>query len=277
MTARFAYASILVLGFLAMTSKGQSPMSFAPPACQSLSSQLNLTDLAFDLDQDGDLDLLARNAGSVQLVPLRNDGPGVWTPLSPINLTQLPDSIRAGDLDGDGDPDLAMTRFDGNIGLLFQQTGAWTQVLFATGGVPGNGLQLVDWEGDGDLDILANRTHLHVNNGSGGFAPPQPIASFANPTLSHLESADLDGDGDSDHVSLTTDAQGRSVLRVHRKGPTGLTTQLVMSRTLAIQGLAIGDLDGDGLKDIAVLNTSVDHFPVNFQLRPYLQRSGFRF
>jgi len=67
-----------------------------------------------DLDADGDLDFLglfvARVAPAVEGV--LNDGAGAFTPQLRIPLDDWPQAHATGDLDGDGDPDIAVCHAD---------------------------------------------------------------------------------------------------------------------------------------------------------------------
>jgi hypothetical protein len=87
-------------------------------------------------------------------------------------------AAAAGDVDGDGWPDLYLSRRDGPGWLLRNRgDGTFEDVTVAAGLVdpePVGSAAWLDVEGDGDLDLLLTsfgglRHHLHVNDGAGAF------------------------------------------------------------------------------------------------------------
>ena len=110
---------------------------------------------AADFDLDGDIDLAVANEAATtgDHVPVRwGDGtPDGYTVASAhaIDSSDLPTAIAAGDVDGDGDPDLLVTDRDAsdayNVSLLENQAGE--------GGYPFASGQGVD-TGGGDLRAI---------------------------------------------------------------------------------------------------------------------------
>ncbi len=187
-----------------------------------------------DIDADGDLDLVVANGffyqGSYywpvihfgeQNRLLRNDGTGVFTDVTSSHLPVDNDWTRAvalGDVDGDGDLDLAF----GNNDSIFQSaqnrlldndgTGHFTDVTAARFPVATDkthALVFADVDGDLDLDLFAANefwgaqgNRLFANDGAGTFADATvlrlPIANFHAPDAAF---ADLDGDLDLDLVA----------------------------------------------------------------------------
>jgi hypothetical protein len=82
--------------------------------------------VAGDWEGDGDLDLAVGNSGATNVSILINNGTGTFTqPLPPVSPVPVgnppqgnPQSMTAGDWDGDGDLDLAVSRTDTNVALL---------------------------------------------------------------------------------------------------------------------------------------------------------------
>ena len=166
-----------------------------------------------DVDGDGDLDMAVNsyssNSGTVVYVRL-NDGSGAFSGTQNVAVGQGPFVALLGDLDGDGDLDLASTsETTGAVSLRFNN-GSGT---FAPPPVPANGevavgsspvaLALGDVDADGDLDLVSGGPAglaVRVNNGSGSFAPPFANGAVAG-AANVLVLADVDGDGDLDAVS----------------------------------------------------------------------------
>jgi len=211
-----------------------------------------------DVDADGDLDALIANGTEGHLpVPggfaqlYRNDGSGVFTVDADFasapwneNLTST-NAIRTGDLDGDGDLDLYLSKSDPtqsiggpgqqNVLLYNDGTGAFTDVtltkVFDSNGIPGGrsdttfDTALVDIDGDGDLDIVnansvssipaASSGDVYLN---GGGIQGANEGLFIESAVSALESsnpldnirltmtaADIDADGDADLLATVHD------------------------------------------------------------------------
>ena len=139
--------------------------------------------------------------------------------------------LALGDVDGDGDPDLAVTNFDVETNTLYRNLGAlqFEDVSAASGfGVPsfnflGFGLVLADLDLDGDLDAYAANGHIFerperesvryaqpdlllLGDGRGGFARLDCPWLAASPRVSRgLAIADPDLDGDLDLAVSTND------------------------------------------------------------------------
>ena len=185
------------------------------------------TVLLGDLDGDGDLDLVSVRKDAPTSIHL-NDGNGNFglpqTAGGNIeNRLPAPDSAALGDVNGDGLLDL----FVGNDGegsvlgssapnFLFLNSGGATifpnaPITFADG-FNTNGVEILDVDRDGDLDIVTadfvkgngsntpGINQLYLNDGAGNF-PLNGTDITAVPTVSKtVASGDFDGDGDLDLV-----------------------------------------------------------------------------
>lgn len=87
-------------------------------------------------------------------------------------------AAAVGDYDGDGWPDLYLTRMNGPGRLMRNRSDGTFEDLAGPAGLelqePVGGAAWVDIEGDGDLDLMLTsfgglRHHLYVNDGAGGF------------------------------------------------------------------------------------------------------------
>jgi hypothetical protein len=203
------------------TGTSTSP-EFGPPA----TNPFGLADVGFeasphfvDLDGDGDLDALVgndvgdlvffTNTGTVQAPAFAG---AATNPFGLARTDQLT-APAAADLDGDGDEDLLVGTFSGNL-VLFSNGGSVRTPAFL-GPVPIADVGYVssptfgDLDGDGDLDAVFGNSYgqqLFVRNEG---TPAQP--RFAAPStgtfglanvqqLAAPELVDFDGDGDLDSV-----------------------------------------------------------------------------
>jgi hypothetical protein len=179
---------------------------------------------AIDVDGDGDLDLVVASLGVLfpdnrrigSVVILENDGHQQFTRhVAADGIPRVAD-VRAGDLDGDGDLDLAVAAFGYDEGetLWLENAGGWQfkpHVLQRLSGAIN--AVIVDINGDGARDIVAlvsqewEEVWAFINDGKGNFTP-KLIWGSTNPDFgsSWITIVDLDRDGDPDILYSNGDA-----------------------------------------------------------------------
>ena len=235
---------------------------------------------AVDLDGDGDLDLAIASLGVLfpnnarigAVILLENDGTQRFTAhVVADNVARVAD-VRAGDLDGDGDLDLAVALFGYDQGETrwLENTGGWhfeSHLLQGLSGVIN--AEIADIDGDRDLDIVTlvsqewEEIYAFVNDGHGRFTPTRIFgASNEDFGSSWISLADLDGDHDLDIVYSNGDAfdyattTGRSwngLQWLENTGGAAFTYHRIADIPGASSPQAV-DLDGDGDLDVAVVS-----------------------
>jgi hypothetical protein len=167
------------------------------------------------------------------------------------------ESICVADLNGDGFLDL-VTGDNGAVSYFPGDGTAGFPARFAlpvSGG--GNAFALpMDLNGDGILDLaIASRSKpeaaltVSIGDGKGRFTAPRVFPTAAAPVA--LAAADFDGD---EHPDLAV-VGGEGEVRIHfGDGGGGLATAVSLKLQGRGQGVAAGDLDADGLPDIAAVD-----------------------
>jgi len=164
-----------------------------------------------DFDNDFDLDLAAASlsfgpGGGSEIRVFLNHA-GVLTSTALSIAAPYPAGLAAGDLDGDGDADLAVgNQASTSNQILFNDgTGTFADSGQSLGGEATNSVVLGDIDWDGDLDLLAiNEGHegrgyvVYSNNGFGSFTERE---SGSNNFKHNGNLVDVDADGDLDLVT----------------------------------------------------------------------------
>ncbi|MFP2909345.1 FG-GAP-like repeat-containing protein [Pyxidicoccus sp. 3LFB2] len=220
---------------------------FATPAALSTDA------IATDLDEDGLMDLVFSDLGTLKIHALRNTGGGNFAATS-LTLTDVaPGPVAAGDLDGDGAPEVVVIhraqdratvlRNDGRGNL---QAGASFPV-----GIGPSALALADLDGDEDLDLVvshtgANTVQRYDNDGRGVLTLQATSVVGLSPQA--LVVGELDGDGRPDVVVSNREEGTVSVL----PGAGGTARTFPVGRQP--RDLALGDFNRDGQQDLAVVS-----------------------
>jgi hypothetical protein len=221
---------------------------------------------AADMDGDGDLDILgAAYYGAV--VTWWENASGDATSLVEHQVSNgfgHASSVRAADLDSDGDLDFLGAAEESHDVIWWENTGPCT----GTGGACTNwimhvvdpdflgarSVRVADMDRDGDLDILgAARDEDSIvwwaNNGSGtGWSSPHPVADGTFDGARTAEAADLDGDGDLDVVGSAAAADAISWWENDGTGD-GWTLHAVTGTLDGARWAYVSDIDGDGKLD----------------------------
>lgn len=233
-----------------------------------------------DHDGDGDVDLLVADLGELfpsnqrigSVVVLENSGDGRFVRHTAIEGLARVADVRGGDLDGDGDQDLAVAAFGYDHGqtLWLENRGNWTYAPHVLQELSGavNAL-VVDFDRNGHLDIVSlvsqewEEIWMFENAGGGRFTPRVLWGSSnADFGSSWLTSIDLDRDGDVDLLYSNGDAfdyapaNSRPWHGVHwleNRGPRDVRLHRIAELSGASSPQPL-DVDSDGDLDVAVVS-----------------------
>jgi hypothetical protein len=243
-----------------------------------------------DLDGDGKADIAVANSGSNTVSVFRNtSSSGTVSFDTKVDFTTgaFPNSISLGDVDGDGKTDMAVTNYSGNTVSVFRNTSSSgsitassfsTKVDFTTGGTLPFSVSLGDLDGDGKADMVvsnssaltSNTVAVFRNTSTKGSITASSFAAkvdFATGSYARSVSlGDLDGDGKLDMAIVNFGGNTVSVLRntssVGSITASSFAAKVDFATGLGPIAVSIGDLDGDGKKDIAVANYNINSVSV---------------
>lgn len=250
---------------------------------ESIASEKRISSLVLtDLNQDGRADI-SYFGEPRELVVLYNEGGHAWSapkrwPLEEGLLN--PNALVAGDLNGDGRPDILLLA-EGHIYWLAQDA---NHALAEPVRIPYSGtlqaLQVLDIEGDGRDDLLLvnwdnpNPFRFRLQNAQGELGPE---IYFTLPPIRSYWADDLDGDRKTEVVTIALKS-GRAQVSHFSSKPAGSLAgewdhgqfQLLplTKSSKASRGLAWLDISGDGLADLLAAE------PESGQLTLHLQQEN---
>ena len=185
-----------------------------------------------DFNGDGKLDLAAANFSSNTISIFNGQGDGTFQNQTLITVPSLPVQLEMGDLNRDGTSDLLVLGNDGHLqALLLHQSG--THELIQRGALRGGAvdLNLIDINQDGILDVVALNSY-------GTHGPYNNIGTTVD-----IFSGASDGTFTLSGVHLVDD----SALRNSR--------------------MALADMNGDGLRDVVLVNQTMQTLSILEQER----------
>jgi len=177
------------------------------------------------------------------------------------------DGVALGDLDGDGDLDMAVANgsSDGNKVYLNDGTANFSNPIQSLGSKSSSAVALGDLDGDGDLDMaVANNfigdTKVYRNEGTANFIISQ---TYNSPDCLAVVLGDLEGDGDLDMVLACDSGFSGNDIFIN-DGNGGFTGTELSTSGKDVKSVALGDIDGDG--DLDLVAGTGDHSSFNSEL-----------
>jgi uncharacterized protein (TIGR03437 family) len=172
-------------------------------------------------------------------------------------------SMAVGDFNGDGIPDLVFGEGADNVDVLLGNGDGTFQAPLVTNtggylfGIPH--VAVADFNGDGKADLIVGfeygyGVNLLLGNGDGTFQPP--VAYTASGPSELVAVGDFNGDGRPDVLVGAYACNCLSVNVLLGNGDGTFNSTYGYDQNLNILALTVGDFNGDGVADIAVINSN---------------------
>ncbi len=232
-----------------------------------------------DIDGDGKADLVVANGGSNTFSVFRNrftiGSLNIGSFAAKVDFTTgtSPNSVKIGDIDGDGKLDIALANYRSNTVSIYRNistNGSITsssfasKVDFSTDFGP-QSVAIGDLDGDDKLDLAvvnytSNSVSIFKNTATSGTINAGSFAAKENFTAgtgpSSISIGDLDGDGKADLAVANYESRSISIFRNTVTSGTisagSFAAKVDFTLSTSPFSVAIGDLDGDGKPDLAV-------------------------
>jgi hypothetical protein len=223
-----------------------------------------------DFNEDGIQDLVATNTTLNNVSVLLGNGNGTFKTAVTYsvntsgNLGQEPWNVVVGDIDGDGNLDLAVASDTaGSISILpGKGDGTFKAVTYiATGAQQVGSVALADFDGDGNLDLATtsapdNAIYVLINNGNNNFTFRTPKKYTMNGGPYYLTIGDFDRDGSPDIISANDGSNNVGVLlnSGNGNGTFGTATYYGVGAGSIFANAA--DINGDDRVDLTAVTDS---------------------
>jgi hypothetical protein len=224
-----------------------------------------------DFNGDGVLDVAVAHdryiSCAASIAIMLGDGAGGFLAPLTVALDSCTYKIDSGDVDGDGDIDLAVAHETNRVTILYNINGQFL-VSAVLPGIQTTSIaqyptvKLSDVDRDGDLDVLyshsgsggsyAGQLALFRNPGDGIFGAAEAIdLPIGSEGAIDVDVADIDGDSWPDIIAAQGVSQCWSLVRGDGAGGFGVAEYYRAGETPT--AVRASDIDGDGTLDIVVL------------------------
>jgi len=242
--------------------------------------------LIMDIDQDGRNDLLLFDGREAMRV-LRQDEAGSFLDQAAKGTSYRGDlahqatrgSASPGDVDGDGKPELLLAAKNFARAIVLDAKGALAvkdQANAASPRAQVKGGTALDLDGDGQSEVVLydreGKTVSVLKRDASGVFGVTENAPVGELEFKALHAADLDGDGDQDLVLFGKERFAVVRARGVRRTLEEIRAYETPARDAVLSIFGVGDLNGDGAPDIAI----VDRGNRGIEVVSYSDASGFK-
>ena len=211
-----------------------------------------------DMDEDGDLDIVARQQGSTLRYITIYDNQGSLT-FSPVSSYNNPngEKMALANIDADTDSDIIIALDNLGFASIINNSGSLTTGASFLPSGPNfeiTDVDLADFDSDGDMDVFATNgyesitgnSYVFLNDGAGAFT--QTAQNLETGITYSSFVGDLDSDGDIDIISGGYISYPR--VWVNDGSANFALDQYLPALSTEYSKINIGDLDGDSDADL---------------------------
>jgi VCBS repeat-containing protein len=239
---------------------GNGGGTFTPSADVTVGTTPRSVILA-DVNGDHALDVVTADAGSNTVSVRLGNGNGSFQAQATFAAGASPIDIESDDFNGDGKRDLVLANFGGTDVSVLLGNGDGTfgaATSYAAGARP-RGVAIADLNGDGKRDLVvanqdSNDVSVLLGNGDGTFGAATSYGALDGSL--DVSVGDVNGDGRLDLVVPAFFANHFAVLLGNGDGTFQTQTHFGTGTQFGLFSSALGDLDHDGILDLAVTNFS---------------------
>jgi hypothetical protein len=244
-----------------LVANGNGDGSIQVPVSYPLSSGdtgAGIATVVGDFNNDGFPDVAVSGLKPASMEILLNSRTGAFPTSTPFFLSTIPEGAAAADLNGDGTLDLIFSA-SLSVGIaLGNGDGSFQPPTYFPLPSDSYSITIGDFNRDGIPDIAANISgyggvSLLLGRGDGTFEPQANYGSGQE--YDRLQAADLNGDGYPDLIGA--DANENTFYVLLNAGDGTLLPSVTYQgpvRGYYFEGIALGDLNGDGKLDVVLQN-----------------------
>lgn len=182
-------------------------------------------------------------------------------------------TVAIGDINGDGKNDIVIGNRECGIEVFTQNGSGNLNAGVTYNSLDGLRIRIADLNHDGLMDIAGiglgtNTASIWLQNASGVLGAPV-VYSVTHSGVDDLEVADINNDGLTDVVAMGLRTPSVGVLTQTAAGTFNPPSYYSAGVNILTNGLAVGDINGDGLNDVVVTDggnspgASIHVFPQN--------------